>query len=83
MLPMAQAELDEAITSLVKRKYPRLKLTHEDMSEWLLGSECHTASVNAACLRLMKTRQLDRDGAGVAHDPFTYKPWCEPFERRI
>ena len=83
MMPMTQSELEDAIVSLIGQKYPRLRLTHKDISEWLFGSDCHAASVNAACLRLMRQNRLDRSGAGVAYSPFWYRPWHPPVERRV
>jgi hypothetical protein len=82
-MPMTQAELEDAIASLVAEKAPRLPLTHKDLSEWLFGSDCHSASVNAACLRLLKQRRIDRDGLGIAGNPFTYRLYVEPISRRI
>ena len=58
MMSMTRAEPDDAIASLVEQKTRRLPLTHKDMSEWLFGSNCHAASVNAACLRLMSRSGL-------------------------
>ncbi|MBG0792310.1 hypothetical protein IYY11_02370 [Methylocystis sp. H62] len=83
MMSMTRAELDDAIASLVEQKTRRLPLTHKDMSEWLFGSNCHAASVNAACLRLIEQKRIDRDGLGVSGDPFTYRPYREPIDRRI
>jgi hypothetical protein len=82
MMPMSQSELEDAIVSLVQKHYRDFLLTHKNISEWIFCSDCHTASVNAACLRLIAQRRLDRDGLGVAYSPYKYRPWREPADRR-
>jgi hypothetical protein len=77
------AELADAIVSLVGRKYPRLKLTEEDICEMVFGHGFYRRQVNGACRRLVALKRLDRGGKGVAYDPFWYRPWYPPADRRI
>jgi hypothetical protein len=76
MLTMSQTELDDAILKLVEAKYPRLKLSHKDISEVLFQTDEHTAAVSVACRRLMASQKLVREGKGVAYDPYVYRPWA-------
>ena len=76
-----ERELEDKIEALVRRKYPRLRLTEEDLSDWLLGDVFYRPHVNRACRRLVEEQRLDRLGGGVANDPYTYKPWHPPVRR--
>ena len=71
-------ELEDKIEALVRRKSPRLSLTEEDLSEWLLGDAFYRPHVNRACRRLVDDHRLAREGGGVAHDPYWYRPWSGP-----
>ncbi|MGJ0395731.1 MAG: hypothetical protein ACR65U_05855 [Methylocystis sp.] len=82
-MELTNAELEGAIVSLVERKYSRLKLSDEDISEMLFGNPYSRRQVNEACRRLIADDRLIRGGGGVAYDPFWYRPWHPPFERRI
>jgi hypothetical protein len=82
---LTDAELADAIVSLVGRKWPRLKLTDEDISEMLFGTAHYRPRVNTACHWLMAQNRLVRDGEGVANSPYWYRP-PSPYptvERRI
>jgi hypothetical protein len=72
---MELAELANKIEDIVKRKYPRLKLTEEDLAEWILGDAYYRASVNDACRWLVGNLRLSREGKGVAGSPYTYRPY--------
>jgi hypothetical protein len=82
-MEFTEEELADKIEALVKRKYPRLQLSDEDICEMLFGHALYRQQVNAACRRLISEQRLDRDGKGVAGSPFWYRPWGPPFERRI
>ncbi len=75
-------ELEKKITILIERKYPRLKLTEEDIAEMLFGDSFNRPHVNRACRRLVDENRLVREGGGVANDPYWYRPWTEPFVLR-
>jgi hypothetical protein len=76
-------ELEERVEALVKRKFPRLKLTEEDITEMLFGDVFNRPHVNRACRRLVDDKRIIREGGGVAYDPFWYRPWAEPVNRRV
>lgn len=82
-MELTDAELANAIVSLIGRKYPRLKLTDEDICEMLFGHAYYRRQVNGACRRLVALKRLGRKGKGTAYDPFWYLPWHPPFDRRI
>jgi hypothetical protein len=73
-MELTDAELPDAIVLLVERKFPRLKLSDEDISEMLFGTAYYRQRVNAACKWLVSERRLDRRGDGVANSPFWYRP---------
>jgi len=76
-------ELEDRVEALIRRKYPRLKLTEEDISEMLFGDSFNRPHVNRACRRLMDENRLTHEGGRVAHNPYWYRPWTESFVRRI
>jgi hypothetical protein len=83
-MELTGARLADAIVLLVERKYPRLKLTDEDISEMLFGDAYYRPRVNAACRWLIEEKRLSRKGKGVAYEPFWYLPWSDPiFKRRF
>ena len=64
-------ELADKIEELVGCKYPRLKLTQEDISELLFGDKFNRPRVSRACRRLVdEKRLLQEGGGGVARDHF-------------
>lgn len=77
---LTDQELEGRIEALVCRKYPRLKLTQQDISEMLFGDDFNRPHVSRACRRLVVEKRLIQEGAGVANDPYTYRPRVEnPF----
>jgi hypothetical protein len=76
-MELADRELEDKIEALVRRKHPRLKLTEEDISEMIFGDAFNRPHVNRACRRLVDDRRLERQGGGVAYDPYWYRPWVE------
>lgn len=82
-MELNDAELADGIVSLIARKYPRLKLTDEDICEMLFGHSCYRRQVNEACRRLILENRLNRKGEGVAYDSFWYLPWHPPVDGRI
>ena len=81
-MELTGARLADAIVSLVGRKYLRLKLTEEDISEMLFADAGYRARVNTACRLLIEQKRLSRNGKGTAYNPFWYRSWREPFDRR-
>jgi hypothetical protein len=80
---LTDRELEDKVEALVRRKHPRLKLTEEDISEWLLGDASYRPHVNRACRRLVDDNRLVREGGGVAYDPYWCRPWFkDPFKGR-
>ena len=75
--------LEDRVEALVGRKFPRLKLTEEDIAEMLFGNSFSRPHVNRACRRLVDEQRLIREGGGVAYDPYWYRPWTAPMVRRI
>jgi hypothetical protein len=76
-------ELEDRVEALVRRKYPRLHLTEEDITEMLFGDTFNKPHVNRACRRLFDDKRLMREGDGVAHNPYWYRPWVDPNIRRV
>lgn len=76
-------DLENRIEKLISRKYPRLKLTEEDITEMLFGDSFNRPHVNRACRRLVDEERLIREGGGIAYDPYWYRPWSAPINRRI
>ncbi|MGQ0446674.1 MAG: hypothetical protein ACT4O2_16535 [Beijerinckiaceae bacterium] len=82
-MELTGAKLADAIVELIERKYPRLKLTEEDIAEMMFGygGEYYRSRVNEACRWLTEGKRLSRGGKGVAYDPFWYRPWFDPKRR--
>jgi hypothetical protein len=74
IMDLTEVELADAIVSLVERKWPRLKLTDEDISEMLFATGHYRPRVNTACHWLMGQNRLTRNGDGVANSPYWYRP---------
>lgn len=63
------------VECLVKRKWPRLKLTEDDIAEMLFGqASAYQQRVNKACRQLVDEKRLGREGEGIPYYPHTYKP---------
>jgi hypothetical protein len=77
-------ELEDRIEALVRDKYPRLKLTQEDIAQMIFADVFDRRHVSRACRRLVDENRLIQEGRGVANNPFTYRPHPgEPlFKRR-
>lgn len=76
-------KLKGAIVDLINRKYSRLKLSDEDISEMLFGHACYRRQINEACHELMAEERIAREGEGVASSPFWYRPWTPYIERKF
>jgi hypothetical protein len=83
IVELIDTELADAIVSLVERKFLRLQLSDEDISEMLFGHPHYRQRVNAACHQLMAENRLLRRGEGVPGSPFWYRPWYATIERRV
>lgn len=80
---LTDRELEGRVDALISRKYPRLKLTQEDISEMLFGDNFNRPHVSRACRRPVDEKRLIQEGAGVTNDPYWYRPRVEnPFTGR-
>jgi hypothetical protein len=79
---MEPAQLADKIESLIKRKFPRLKLSDEDIAEMIFADSNYRSKVNEACKWLIAGKRLIREGEGVAYSPYWCRPWTPTFQRR-
>jgi hypothetical protein len=85
-MDLTDRQLEDKIEDLIRRKWPRLHLTEEDLAEWICGDSAYQRDVNRACRRLLEEERLKREGGGVAYHPYTYRPWKKPtfkFNRKV
>jgi hypothetical protein len=72
----------DKIKALLQRKQHRLNLTAEDIAEMIYGEKGAQQDVNTVCLQLVEAKELERLGKGGQNDPFCYRIYVTPIERR-
>ena len=82
-MTLTDRELEDKVEALIQRKYPRLRLTQEDIAEMLFGDAFNRPHISRVCGRLVEDNRLSQEGGGVSNDPYWYRPYVAPIVRRV